>query len=71
MIFHFVTILLALFSILIHIIRRVGSCMSIEVKYSMIIKKFESGSNHLELNQKTGEDLKPNRELFDDDTFEK
>ena len=45
--------------------------MSIEVKYSMIIKKFESGSNHLELNQKTGEDLKPNRELFDDDTFEK
>ena len=32
--------------------------MTIEVKYSMIIKKFESGSSHLELNQKTGDDLK-------------
>ena len=30
--------------------------MTIEVKYSMIIKKFESGSSHLELNQKTGDD---------------
>lgn len=32
--------------------------MTIEVKYSMIIKKFESGSSHLELNQRTGDDLK-------------
>jgi hypothetical protein len=33
--------------------------MVFDVKYSMIIKKFESGSSHLELNQKTGDDIKP------------
>ena len=57
-IFHIVSTALALVSILIHVIRRLAACMTIEVKYSMIIKKFESGSSHLELNQKTGDDLK-------------
>jgi len=58
MLFHIITTAVALISILIHVIRRLAACMTIEVKYSMIIKKFESGSSHLELNQKTGDDLK-------------
>lgn len=72
MIFHVISILLAFVSILIHLVRRCGKCMSIEVKYSMIIKKFESGSSHLELNQKTGDDLKTKgfRSPFDEDAFE-
>jgi hypothetical protein len=48
--FHLITSMLAFLSLLIHVIRRLASCMTIEVKYSMIIKKFESGSSHLELN---------------------
>ena len=56
--FHLITSMLAFLSLLAHVIRRLASCMTIEVKYSMIIKKFESGSSHLELNQKTGDDLK-------------
>ena len=66
--FHLITSMLAFFSLLIHVIRRLASCMTIEVKYSMIIKKFESGSSHLELNQKTGDDLKI---LFKDQDEEK
>jgi hypothetical protein len=50
MLFHILFPTLALISILIHVIRRISSCMTIEVKYSLIIKKFESGSSHLELN---------------------
>lgn len=42
-------------------------CMVIEVKYSMIIKKFESGSSHLELNQKTGDDVKSNLKDYHDE----
>ena len=66
--FHLITTMLAFLSLLIHVIRRLASCMTIEVKYSMIIKKFESGSSHLELNQKTGDDLKT---LFKDQDDEK
>ena len=66
--FHLITSMLAFLSLLIHVIRRLASCMTIEVKYSMIIKKFESGSSHLELNQKTGDDLKI---LFKDQDEEK
>ena len=66
--FHLITSMLAFLSLLVHVIRRLASCMTIEVKYSMIIKKFESGSSHLELNQKTGDDLKT---LFKDQDEEK
>jgi hypothetical protein len=50
MIFHAITIVVAFIALIIHFIRIFGSCMTIEIKYSMIIKKFESGNSHLELN---------------------
>jgi hypothetical protein len=64
MIFHLVSILVSLLALIIHIVRIFNSCMTVEIKYSMIIKKFESGNSHLELNQKAVEIFKKPR-LFD------
>ena len=50
MILHVIAIIIAMVAILIHMVRFCSNCMTIDVKYSMIVKKFESGSNHLELN---------------------
>jgi hypothetical protein len=44
---HLWTFLLAAFSILVHILRRVCNGMKVEIKYTEVVKKFESGAKHL------------------------
>jgi hypothetical protein len=39
--------MLAAFSILVHVLRRVCGGMKVEIKYTEVIKKFESGAKHL------------------------
>ena len=54
--------MLAAFAILVHILRRVCDGMKIEIKYTEVIKKFESGTPHLTLYPQDDE-LNINRDM--------
>lgn len=49
MLYHLGSFMLAAFSILIHILRRLCGGMKIKMKYTEVVKKFASGAKHLEL----------------------
>jgi hypothetical protein len=49
MLAHLGSFMLAAFSILVHILRRVCGGMKVTVKYTEIVKKFQDGAKHLEL----------------------
>jgi hypothetical protein len=41
--------MIAFFAIFVHVLRRVCDGMKVEIKYTEVIKKFESGTPHLTL----------------------
>lgn len=61
--------MLAVFAILVHVLRKVCDGMKIEIKYTEVIKKFESGTPHLALYPQDDE-LNINRGLNNQDKDE-
>ena len=66
---HLGTFMLAAFALLVHVLRRVCDGMKIEIKYTEVIKKFESGTPHLALYPQDDE-LNINRGLNNQDKDE-